>query len=138
MLSVCDSLAIPSERDLAWQDLIEPLNAVGRLVIGDAEHSGGIGGGCDLSPVEEVGGGVDLECLTGWGGDGEAVFSGGQRRMVTHEGGGFALWERVVVRRGESFQRYGGGGHGRQGGRRETDLDRGRAFQPLGVVRGDH
>jgi hypothetical protein len=29
VLSACDSLAIPSERDLAWQDLIEPLNAVG-------------------------------------------------------------------------------------------------------------
>ena len=58
--------------------------------------------------------------------------------MVTDKGGGFALWKRVSVWRGESFQRDGGGGHGRQGGRRETDLDRGRAFQPLGVVSGDH
>ena len=68
---------IPPDVYLAWHDLIEPLKAVGRLVIGDADHSGGIGGGCDLSPVEEVGGGVDLEGLTGGGGDGEAAFSGG-------------------------------------------------------------
>ena len=58
--------------------------------------------------------------------------------MVTHEGGGLALWEWVVVRRGESFQRHGGGGWGRQGGGCKTDFDRGRAFQPLGVVRGDY
>ena len=57
--------------------------------------------------------------------------------MVTHEGGGLAHWERVVVRRGESFQRDGGRWWRWQGDGRKTDFDRGRAFQPLGVVCGD-